>query len=88
MIIITRDGKSFNTESDLTAVERHILQKLFLWKSMAVSLDQFREKVQRALHKGWNNSGPVSESRNLKTIISDLEQRVVDRLKEERTGLP
>lgn len=86
MIITTRDGKKINTESDLTAAERHILQKLFLWKSMANSLGQFREKAEQALQKGWNESGPVNESQNLKTIISDLEQKVIDRLKEEHKG--
>jgi len=84
VIITTRDGKTIDTESDLTAVERHILQKLFLWKSMADSLDQFREKKTQALLKGWNNSGPISESQNLRTVIMDLEESVVARLKEER----
>lgn len=88
MIITTRDGKTIDTEKDLTAVERHILQKLFLWKSMANSLDQFREKRAQALLKGWNNSGPISESQNLRTIILDLEESVVVRLKEEHAGKP
>lgn len=88
MIITTRDGKTIDTEKDLTAVERHILQKLFLWKSMADSLDQFREKKAQALLKGWNNSGPISESQNLRTIILDLEESVVARLKEEHAGKP
>ena len=55
MIINTKKGKSFNTETDLTAPERHILQKLFLWESMASSLDEFKEKKETALLKGWNN---------------------------------
>jgi len=80
MIINTKDGKSFNTETDLTAPERHILQKLFLWKSMASSLDEFREKKEIALLKGWNNSGPVPESPALKSIIMDLEKKVSLRL--------
>jgi hypothetical protein len=88
VIITTRDGKTIDTEKDLTAVERHILQKLFLWKSMANSLDQFREKRAQALLKGWNNSGPISESQNLRTIIMDLEESVVARLKEEHAGKP
>lgn len=88
MIITTRDGKTIDTETDLTAVERHILQKLFLWKSMADSLDQFREKKAQALLKGWNNSGPISEGQNLRTIILDLEKSVVARLKEEHAGKP
>jgi hypothetical protein len=88
VIITTRDGKTIDTEKDLTAVERHILQKLFLWKSMADSLDQFREKKAQALLKGWNNSGPISESQNLRTIILDLEESVVARLKEEHAGKP
>lgn len=80
MIITTKDGKSFNTETDLTAPERHILQKLFLWESMAASLEEFKEKKKEALFKGWNNSGPIPESPTLKSIIMDLEKKVFLRL--------
>jgi len=80
MIINTKDGKSFNTETDLTAPERHILQKLFLWESMASSLDEFNEKKEDALLKGWNNSGPVPESLALRSIIVDLGKKVQLRL--------
>ena len=81
MIITTEDGKSYDTETDLTAPERHILQKLFLWESLASTLDQFREKKDQALFKGWNNSGPIQESPALKRIIKDLERKVSVRLK-------
>ena len=80
MIITTKDGESFDTETDLTAPERHILQKLFLWKSMAASLQEFREKKEDALVKGWNDSGPIGESQALKIIIRDLEEKVSIRL--------
>jgi len=80
MIFETRDGKSIDTEIDLTAPERHILQKLFLWKSMSTSLQEFRQKKEEALQKGWNNSGPVGESPALKSIITDLEDQVSLRL--------
>jgi hypothetical protein len=73
MILTTRHGESFDTQKDLTAPERHILQKLFFWKSMAVSVEQFREKKADALRKGWNNSGPVSESPAMTKITRDLE---------------
>ena len=75
MIITTRNGKSFDTDKDLTAPERHILQKLFAWESMVTSLEQFRDKKETALLKGWNNSGPIDESLALNTIINDLEKR-------------
>ena len=81
MIITTKSGRSFDTDKDLTAPERHILQKLFLWESMASTLDQFREKKAEALLKGWNNSGPVKESVSLKLIIGDLEEKVTARLR-------
>jgi hypothetical protein len=81
VIITTEDGKSFDTETDLAAPERHILQKLFLWESMATTLEQFREKKEQALLKGWNNSGPIQESPALKSIIRDLERKVSARLK-------
>ncbi|UCF56880.1 MAG: hypothetical protein JSW15_12580 [Deltaproteobacteria bacterium] len=83
MIITTKDGNSFDTETDLTAPERHILQKLFLWESMAASLQQFREKKEQALLKGWNNSGPIQESSALKSIVKDLERKVFARLNGE-----
>ncbi len=83
MIITTRDGKSFDTDRDLTAPERHILQKLFIWELFASSVDQFREKVKEAMSRGWNNSGPIRTSEAMRSIIADLEVKVVLRLSEE-----
>jgi hypothetical protein len=83
MIITTHDNQSFDTERDLTAPERHILQKLFLWKSMASSIQQFREKTTEALNKGWNNSGQIKQSPALKTIIQDLEKKIFVRLQQK-----
>jgi hypothetical protein len=80
MIITIGNGQSFDTMKDLSPVERHILQKLFIWESMAKSLDEFREKKEQALTSGWNNSGPVSESRVLRMIIQDLEKKIGVRL--------
>jgi len=80
MRITTKDGKSFDTETDLTAPERHALQKLFLWESMAGSIQEFRKKKEDALRKGWNNSGPIPESEALRSIIGDLERKVLARL--------
>ena len=84
MILTTRTGQSFDTETDLTAQERHVLQKLFLWKSMALSIEEFRGKKEEALQKGWNRSGPVRESDALKAIVRDLEEKVSLRLREEK----
>ena len=81
MIINIKDGKSIDTATDLTAPERHILQKLFLWESLASSIHEFREKKDEALLKGWNNSGPISESTHLKEIIETLEEKVSLRVK-------
>ena len=83
MVIHTASGQSFDTETDLTAPERHILQKLFLWGSMASSLEQFREKKAQALAAGWNHSGPVTESAALALIIQDLEKTLLDRLRND-----
>ena len=83
MIITTKDGKTYDTETDLTAPERHVLQKLFLWKTMASSIEVFREKKEEALIKGWNNSGPIQETPSLKDIIRDLEQKLVLRVDKE-----
>jgi hypothetical protein len=83
MIIKTKSGRTYDTERDLVAAERHILQKLFIWESMASSIEEFRQKKKDALFKGWNNSGPVGESEALRTIITDLEEKVILRLSGE-----
>ena len=80
MIITIWNGQSFDTEKDLTAAERYILQKLFAWKSMVNTLEEFKEKKDRALKMGWNNSGPVNESHSLRMIINDLEKEIILRL--------
>jgi hypothetical protein len=80
MIITLSNGQSLNTERDLTAAERHILQKLMIWEEMAKTLEEFREKRTKALQLGWNNSGPISESKALRMVIEDLEAKVVARL--------
>ncbi len=83
MIITTRSGRSFDTEKDLTAPERHILQKLLIWESMASSVDQFRQKKVDAFFRGWNDSGPIEGGEALKTIVADLEEKVILRFGEE-----
>ena len=80
MIIKTKNGKGFDTDRDLTAPERHILQKLFAWEAMSESVLQFREKKKRALDDGWNGSGPVSPGPALKVICKDMEKKVATRL--------
>ena len=80
MIITVSNGQAIDTAKDLDAVERHILQKLLIWETMAKTMEEFREKTGQALTSGWNNSGPVSGSRNLKLIIQDLEKKVRERL--------
>lgn len=83
MIITTSGGRAFDTQKDLTAPERHVLQKLFAWQDMADSVEQFREKKDEALRKGWNNSGPIKASIALKFIIKHMENKVIDRLKKK-----
>jgi hypothetical protein len=81
MIYTTQRGESFDLEKDFSSPERHILQKLFIWKDMAASVEEFRLKKQEALHKGWGDSGPVQESRNLKSITRDFEAQVALRIR-------
>ncbi|MDP3183324.1 MAG: hypothetical protein Q8M54_10985 [Desulfobaccales bacterium] len=80
MLYTTQRGESFDTEKDFSSSERHILQKLFLWKELAASVEEFRSKKQAALLKGWNNSGPLPESRALKSLTRDLEEQVARRI--------
>jgi len=88
MIITTRGGKSIDTRTDLSAPERHVLQKLFAWEAMATSLEQFRKKKEEALLKGWNNSGPVKGSHAFLAITRDMEKKVRVRLASTPAGEP
>jgi hypothetical protein len=81
MIIKTENGKCFDTDRDLTAPERHILQKLFAWETMSESVLQFREKKKKALEDGWNGSGIVSASPALKSICKDMEKKIAAQLR-------
>jgi hypothetical protein len=80
MKIQTKSGRSIDTATDLTAPERHILQKLMIWESMASSIDEFREKRKLALLKGWNDSGPIQEREVFRIIVDEMEEKVVNRL--------
>ncbi len=84
MIYKTQQGESFDTEKDLSAPERHILQKLFIWKEMAAGVEEFRVKKQEALQKGWSDSGPIKESRAMRSITKDLEAQAARRLRAEK----
>jgi hypothetical protein len=86
MITTTKSGVSIDTAKDLSAPERHILQKLLLWKDLAASVEEFRGKKEQALQDGWNNSGPIREGRALSIIVRDLEENVAQRLLAEKMG--
>jgi hypothetical protein len=80
MIITIDNNTEIDTEVDLAPAERHVLQKLFGWKSMVDSITGFQDKTAMALRDGWNNSGPVPPSPKLDLVISKLEEEVRNRL--------
>ncbi len=84
MIYTTLKGEAFDLEKDFSSPERHVLQKLLLWKDMAASVEEFLLKKQEALRKGWGDSGPVPESRNLQSITRDLADLVARRVREAK----
>jgi hypothetical protein len=86
MIYTTQSGESFDLEKDFSSPERHILQKLFIWKDMAVSVEEFRLKKQEALQKGWGDSGPIQANRNLESLIRDFEAQIGLRVRGMKTG--
>jgi hypothetical protein len=86
MLYTTRKGESFDLEEDFSSPERHVLQKLLLWKELAASVEEFRRKKQEALAKGWSDSGPIPESRNMQVLTQDLEEEVARRLQAAKQG--
>jgi hypothetical protein len=85
MITTTRDV-AVDTNRELSGPERQILQQLLLWKDVAASVEEFRAKKEQALSEGWNNSGPIRESRALGSIVRDLEEKLAQRLLAEKMG--
>ena len=86
MIYTTQRGQSFDLEKDFSSPERHILQKLFIWKDMAASVEEFRLKKQEALRKGWGDSGSIQASRNLESITQDFAEQVALRIRAAKPG--
>jgi len=83
VIIKIDNNTEIDTDRDLSSEERHILQKLFGWKTMVDSMAQFRQKKESALFVGWNNSGPIRESKALALVIQKLENDLRLRLANE-----
>jgi len=75
----TKTGKVYDLEKDFSAPERHVLQKLLLWKDMAATVEDFRSKKREALLKGWGDSGPVQESPAMHSLTKDFEEQVARR---------
>ena len=86
MLYTTQRGEAFDLEKDFSSPERHILQKLIIWKDMAASVDAFRLKKQAALRQGWGDSGPIQASRNLESITRDFEAQVALRIQAAQPG--
>lgn len=88
MIIPIDNGRDIDTDRDLSSEERHVVQKLFGWKSLVHSVTEFQKKKQSALFVGWNNSGPIRESRAMTSIVQQLEKELILRLKKEKEADP
>lgn len=74
-----------DTERDLEPAERHVLQKLFGWKDLVGSVEEFRLKTEATLKTGWNNSGPVRAGKGLVLVIGKLEEELRARLDNKET---
>ena len=85
MIIRTDSGQTIDT-ADLGPEERHVIQKLLAWMTLVDTVEQFRQKKQQALAAGWNDSGPVRETRSLSLVFRHLEKQVRQRLKDQTKG--
>jgi hypothetical protein len=86
MIHTTRKGESFDLEKDFSSPERHVLQKLIIWRDFAASVEAFREKKREALSKGWGDSGPVEDRGKMQRLLRDFEEEVARRLARGQEG--
>ena len=51
---------------------------------MVDSVAQFRKKKESALNVGWNNSGPIRETKAMTLVCQQLEKELRLRLKNEQ----
>ncbi len=58
-----------------------------LWKDLAASVEEFRRQKQKACRRGWGDSGPIPESRNLQTLTRDLADQWPGGLRQEKCRL-
>ena len=84
MIIQIDNDTVIDTDNDFSSGERHVLQKLLGWKTMVKSMAEFRQKKESALALGWNNSGPIHESRAFLLAVQQLEKELSFQLKKNR----
>lgn len=82
----TNSRSLIDTSHDLSAMERHILEKLLLWKDSVTSVSELRGKKATALRDGWNNSEPIRETSLFNSIFKKLEEQVAQRLLAEKMG--
>ncbi len=80
-MIITCGNSEIVDTASLSPEERHVIQKLLAWQSLASSVLFFREKTAAALAAGWNASGPISKTRALEQVIQHLETELRKRIK-------
>jgi hypothetical protein len=85
MLIHIDENTVIDTDRDLGSEERHVLQKLLCYKAFVDSLEEFREKKEKAYIVGWNNSGPIRESQALKHVVEHMEKELDLRLKNDST---
>jgi hypothetical protein len=81
MRILIDNHSDIDTERDFSPAERHVLQKLFGWKSMVNSVEEFRQHKVFALKKGWGMSGAIRESRAMQLVTQQLEKEIRIRMK-------
>ena len=85
MIYTTQRGEAFDLEKDFSAARTPHTPEIAcsgrIWPPVSRN---FAAKKQEALGKGWGDSGPVQESRNLQSLTRDLEEQVAQRLRAEK----
>lgn len=80
MIYLTLQGRSVDTDQELTSPQRHVLQKLLAWEHLGLSLSDFAARRAKALQQGWDGRGPVQASAAFQAVADDLAARLGARL--------
>ncbi|MFH1091651.1 MAG: hypothetical protein V1742_08775 [Pseudomonadota bacterium] len=76
MIYRLSDGRTVDTERELSFEERNFIQKMLIYKHLKMSLAEFRQRWREVANPVWKGPSILDNPTPAARIILDLEARI------------